>query len=89
MVKKADKLSVAELEKQMTEAAIRGGCLTDEQLEALHAARLKSLSETLSGQFLSDQQRTKIIDQSLLRLGREPETEPAPPAALEAGEAPP
>ncbi len=57
----------------LAEAATRGGCLTDEQLEALHAQRLRSLSDTLAGPHLSDQQRTKIIDQVMTWLRAEPE----------------
>jgi hypothetical protein len=55
------------------EAATRGGCLTEEQLETLHAQRLRSLSDTLAGPHLSDQQRTKIIDQVMAWLRAEPE----------------
>lgn len=78
---RASKLPVPELLRVLGEAATRGGCLTDEQLEALHAARLKSLSDTLAGQYLSDQQRTKIIDQSL-RLPSEPEPDEIPDAEV-------
>jgi hypothetical protein len=80
-VGRAGKLPVPELLRVLGEAAARGGCLTDEQIEALHAARLKSLSDTLAGQYLSDQQRTKIIDQSL-RLRSDPEPEEIPEAEV-------
>jgi hypothetical protein len=61
----------------LAEAATRGGCLTEEQLEALHAQRLRSLSDTLAGPHLSDQQRTNIIHEVMAWLRAEPEPEPA------------
>lgn len=81
LVGRASKLPIPELLRVLAEAATRGGCLTDEQLEQLHAARLKSLSDTLAGQYLSDHQRTKIIDQSL-RLPAEPATDDIPDAEV-------
>ncbi len=65
---RAGKLSVAELLLVLGQAAARGGCLTDEQLEALQAARLRSLSDALAGSYLTDPQRTKMIDLVLSRL---------------------
>jgi len=72
IIDRRSKLPTEVLLKTLVDAATRGGCLTDDQVEALQASRLRSLSETLAGQYLSDQQRTKIIDQFLARLGADP-----------------
>jgi hypothetical protein len=58
----AGKLDFDQLRAALADAAGRGGYLTDAQAAELEATRLAALGSILSGAHLSDEARTKIIE---------------------------